>query len=803
MRKLGKIFAFLVGLIVVLAGVFYFYVGTLKPQYQDTVTLSGFTNDVRVVYDDFGIPHIYAENNSDAFKALGYVHAQDRLFQMEMLRRVGSGRLAEVFGKELANADNFFRTTGISDHCYQSAQNVKQHADSAWLQLANNYLEGINHFISVGTDPVEFKLAGIEKTPFTLEDLYYVVGYMTYSFDIAMKTDPLINDIHQRLGANYLNDLSFEYEDWQETIDGNDFSLNPSISTDSTSLTLSKSISSATENALSNLPIPPFRASNAWVVGSTKTKSGKVLFANDTHIGFSQPSVWFEAHIKTPDLNLYGNFLAGFPYPLVGHTDHHSWGLTMFLNDDLNLYKEQIENGNVYINGNWVPTVKKTDTIFIKGEEPFVIEREITPHGPIINPVHAQLKDQPPVAMSWAFLDFPMNALQAAHGFVFSDNIESFYKSASRLAAPGLNVMYGDVEDNIGWWAVAKLRKYREGLNSKLILDGSSGKDEILGYYSFDENPHAINPKEGFVYSANNQSISADSLIYPGYYYAGDRARAIKNALSSKNDWTVEETQELQRQHTSEKYAHYLSQLVLMVESSTAVEQQVLKQIQNWDGNHSKDAVAPTVFYKWIYHLMKEGLQDELGEEQFSIFMGTFLQKRSLPKLLQNDSSLWWDRVPTEKRELLADIAQLSFSTTVQQLTQEWGENPASWQWGKAHTLTHEHQFTKANPQLSSWLNVGPFDVNSGDEVLNKLSFSLNGDKVLKVTAGPAMRIVLDYANWENSVSINPTGQSGNPLSEFYQDQAQLFADEKYRKQRMNDQDINESKTYEMLIKSK
>ena len=801
MKKIIRILAGLVFLLLAVVVVFYFYVDTLRPQYEGEVSLEGFSEDVEVYYDEYGIPHIYAQSNEDAFQALGYVHAQDRLFQMEMLRRVGSGTLSEAFGEDMIPVDKFFRITGITEHCRQSAKQFMNAKDSAWQKLAFEYVKGINQFIAVGPDPVEFKLAGLEKTPFTVEDLYFIVGYMTYSFDHALKTDPLVHDIYHRLGPNYLNDLSHHFEDWHETIDGNDYLL-PN-SKDSSHLSLSNALSTAANRAMAQLPIPPFRASNAWVVGPQKSKSGKVLFANDTHIGFSQPSVWYEAHLETPNLRLYGNFLAGFPYPLIGHTEHHAWGLTMFLNDDLDLYKEEIKNNQVKFNNEWVNLTERTDTILVKDGEPVILNHRVTPHGPLINETSEALKKEAPVALSWTFLDFPMEAMQVAHGFTFSKDMDEFYSHASRLAAPGLNIMYGDEDGNIGWWATAKLRKRPEHVNSKLFLNGANGNDEIQGYYSYSENPHAINPEAGYVYSANNQSISADSMIYPGYYYSGDRAKVIQTALSAKDDWDVETIQELQTYHRSPTYPENGRLLLKHIHPEGKTEQAVYDLLNQWSGSHDTADVAPTVYYKWIYHLLEQGLADDLGNQQFEELMGTFLQKRSLPKLIQNDSSMWWDNQQTDQREFLEDIAQSSWKTAVQELQQEWGNQPNQWKWGKVHQLTHKHQFTKTSPELGPLLNVGPFAVNSGDEVINKLNFALNGDKILEVLGGPAMRIAIDFDDVENSKSILPTGQSGNPLSSHYRDQAEMFAKEQWRKQKMDADEIKTEGSKRLLIKSK
>tara|TARA_Y100000782_G_C10188738_1_gene268857 strand:- start:3349 stop:5730 length:2382 start_codon:yes stop_codon:yes gene_type:complete len=752
------------------------YLRSLKPTYDGNAALAGLSTTVEVTYDMTGIPHIAADNNADAFRALGYVHAQDRLFQMEMLRRVGSGTLAEILGKDVIDVDRFFRTAGIRQHCEENAKRFMNSKDSAFQQLAFAYLEGINTFIKNGPDPIEYKLAGVPKKEFDEKDLYYIIGYITYSFDAALRTDPLADKINRKLGTDYFNDLNTNFRPTQTVI--------PSMS-DTDSIVFSQ-LSTLTSNVFNKLPLPQFNASNAWVVSGNKTKSGKVLFSNDAHIGYAQPSVWFEAHLKTPDLNLYGNFLAGFPYPLIGHTNHHSWGLTMFLNDDLDLYRETIKEDSVLYKGKWTALEKRMEVIPVKGAENDTIEIITTPHGPIMNNVSKLLQETPPVAMSWTFIDTPMEALQVAYGFSFSKSMEEFYNAASRLSAPGLNVMYGDVDNNIGWWATAQLKIRPEHVHSKVILDGASGNDDILGYYTYEQNPHDINPERGYVYSANNQSLMPDSSLYPGYYYAGARGYAISRALEQKDDWDIDANKALITSSTSPVFPGNVNLLTKYIAPETELEKSALDIVQSWSGAHDTDNIAPTIYYKWIYYVLQEGMEDDLGETDFQNFLSTMMYLRSVPTLLQNDSSIWWDIQSTEQRETLADISQIAWKKAITKLTGDWGDNIHQWTWGKVHVVEHVHPFTQSAPFLSDFLNVGTYPLSGGEEVIDKESFRLSDDKIIYTKAGPSMRIIIDFADLENSVSVIPTGQSGNPFSPFYRNQAQLFVNHQFRSQMMH-----------------
>ena len=315
----------------------------LKPDYSGKKLLSSLEDEVEVYYDDYGIPHIYGKTDLDAFRALGFVHAQDRLWQMELLRRVGSGRLSEVFGKDLIETDKFFLNLGIDEASKKTVASVDRNKKS--IQLAEAYLDGINQFIAEGPTPIEFYLTGIDKTEFSLEDVYNTMGYMAFSFAMAHKTDPLLTNISNKLGPAYLTDLEITSSADLEWIKNYEPSSKDSIQ---------NTITASVTKALEKLDLPMFEGSNSWVIGPEKTKNAKVILANDPHIGFSQPSVWYEAHLETPTYSKYGYHMAGIPFALLGHNRDLAFGITMFENDDIDFYYEENnpENENQYATEN-------------------------------------------------------------------------------------------------------------------------------------------------------------------------------------------------------------------------------------------------------------------------------------------------------------------------------------------------------------------------------------------------------------------------------------------------------------------
>ncbi len=764
-----------------------------KPSYTGDRMLKELNKPVDVTYDQYGIPHIYGESNTDAFHALGYVHAKDRLFQMDVLRRIGSGRLSEFFGKDLVELDRFFKTLGTHRLAEETVRDIfENEQDQAYVQLATAYIEGINAYIQTGNASAEYTFLGVDPEPFTVTDLHYTVAYMSYSFAIALQEDPLVNKMYS-LGPNYAAAL-------EEHHDASYFHTLPNTY-EADSARADSAIMATLREVLNALPAPAFLGSNSWVISGEKTKSGKPIFANDTHIGFSQPSVWYEAHVKTPEIDLYGNFLAGFPFPLVGHTRSHAWGLTMFENDDMDLYAETLKEDSAIYKGQYVALKTREETIRVKDGETETFTVRVTSHGPIISDAHKLTGSVgEPLSVYWTLTKFPLRAPEVAYGFAFAQNINEFEANLEKLHAPGLNVMYGDEDGNIAWWATAKLMKRPKHVNSKRILDGATGNDEPLGWYAFKDNPHLVNPERGFVHSANNQpdSLAVDSLWYPGYYYHGSRSKAIELALEAKNDWDLAATQELLLNHKSPTYPGNAQVLLETLEPKNELEASAWQTLMNWDGSHHKDDSAPLLYYALTYYVLEGAMSDELDSLYFEEFLHSFYRLRSFPKFIRTEESPWWDNVNTPNKELRKDIVAQAFSKAIDAVVERYGSSPENWKWSDAHQVTHEHPLGKV-VVLDRLFNVGPYPVESGEEVINKLSFNLNPEVTYKVKAGPAMRIAIDFADVDAAVSINPTGNSGMVFTEWYKNQAEMYVNGDFRPMHMDSTQIEKPTKMKLL----
>jgi penicillin amidase len=787
MKNLKRFLLVTVSLFVLLALALAGYAFYLKPTYDGKLQLRNIQKETTVYFDDFGVPHIYANSENDAMTALGYVHAQDRLWQMELMRRIAPGRLSEMFGSKLLKTDTFFAGLGINENSEKAIAKLDKNSKEYQLSLA--YIDGINQYLDDGKTPIEFQILGIKKEKFTIKDVYNIFGYMSFSFAMAQKNDPLLTDIRDRWGVDYLKD----------------FGLDGSLGTtqiknfDGKSVEYAE-ISKSVTNLLEKSQVPAFIGSNSWVIAPNKTKNGKVIFANDPHIAFSQPCTWYEAHIDVPDYEIYGYYLAGTPFPLLAHNHNYAYGLTMFENDDVDFFQEEQNpnNKNQYktANGFQYYNIRK-ETIKVKDSADVVVEVRETQHGPVMNDLLVGIKGKKPIAMYWIFSQQTNQMLEAVYSLSHSKNLDDFRKGVSLIAAPGLNIMYGDAKGNIAWNTSGKLYKLDKSVNPNFILSGTNGIDDMKEFLDFSKNPHAINPSWNYIYSANNQPAAVDGYLYPGYYLPQDRAKRISGLLEPKNNWTKEDVGQMINDNTSSITPGIAKNLIaaLDLKSLSNNEKQAVEILKKWNGSNNVKDVAPTIYQKWIYRYLKNTFQDELGEADFKMLLTTHIVKQIIEPQSKNENSIWWDDVTTKnKKETRSEIINKSFHEGITALENQLGKEVNSWTWDRVHTMEHQHPLGQV-AALRGIFNVGPFNVPGSTEVINNLFFDFTDSGEYVVKGGPSTRRVIDFSDIENSMSILPTGQSGNPFSKHYNDQAEMYNTGKFRKMKLNKEEIIRTST--------
>jgi penicillin amidase len=787
MKLIKKILLVLLFLIVLIVIVGLSYLQYSKPEYEGDLTLGNINKETTVFFDDYGVPHIYADNQKDAMTALGYVHAQDRLWQMELMRRIAPGRLSEIFGSAALKTDMFFAGIGIDENSAKAVAQLDK--NSPTYILAQAYLDGINQYIAEGITPVEIRLLGIEQEKFTLKDVYNIFGFMSFSFAMAQKTDPLLTDIRDRFGMEYLKDFGIQGELGTQQLQSFQGKYKEY-----------SEISKSVANLLEKSPVPAFIGSNSWVIAGEKTKSGKVILANDPHIMYSQPGTWYEAHIVCPDYEIYGYYIAGTPFPLLGHNRDYAYGLTMFENDDVDFFQEEENPNNPkqyrtpegYKNYTYQQkNIKVNDSVDVK------LNVKTSKHGPIITGLLDGLKSNKSVAMHWIYTQQKNQILEAVYELSHAKNLESFHKSIELIHAPGLNIMYGDAKGNIAWITSGKLYKVDQSVNTNFILNGANGIDDKKAFLTFDKNPQAINPPWHYVYSSNNQPTPIDGYLYPGYYLPKDRATRIDGLLSPKNDWTKEEVSKMIVDNTSataQTISVTMTKRVNPAELSK-IEKEALTVLQTWKATHNLEDIAPTIYNKWIYFYLKNTFEDEFGEENFKLLLSTHIVKQMIEAQTQNANSPWWDNINTKgKKETQFEILTKSFKEAIASLENQLGSEVEQWKWEKVHQVTFQHPIGKL-PLFSKFFNIGPFEIAGSNEVIDNQLFIYTDEAVIPVKGGPSTRRIIDFSDIENSWSVLPTGQSGNPMSKHYSDQSELFVSGKFRKMKLNKKEIEATST--------
>ncbi|MES2581191.1 MAG: penicillin acylase family protein [Pseudomonadota bacterium] len=763
------------------------HIHTKQPVRSGSIALKQLQSPVKVSYDERGVPHIKAESEMDMYRALGYVHAQDRLFQMEMVRRLARGELAEILGPKLLETDKLFRTLGIRARADEMAAKITpaRPADMALI----SYLDGINQYQNSHPVPLEFDILKIPKRPFTPADTFAVTGYLAYSFAQAFKAEPALTHIRDKLGPNYLKTFDLDWHP-EGVINNN----SPALALDAKDWAGLGRLAQLSQDAMAAAGVPAFEGSNAWAISGKRTASGKPLLAGDPHIAFSAPSVWYEAHLTAPGYDLYGHYQALNPFALLGHNAQFGWSLTMFENDDIDLIAEKINPANpnqVSIKGQWVDLTTRTETIKVKGQDDVQLALRRSPHGPIISDAFKESFGTTPIAMWWAFLETDNPVMDAFYELNRANTREKARAASEKIHAPGLNVVWANTAGDIGFWAAARLPIRPAGVNPTFILDGSTGEADKNGFYNFSFNPQEENPARGYIVSANHQPKPSSGVPVPGYYTLPDRVQRLDDALRDPDKkWDTAAAQALQLNGGTGYGPRVLKDLLPVLKNVTTdpYEKAFLEPLQLWDGDYSRDSMAALLFTQLMYELAHAAMADEMGEAQFKNLLRTFALDIAMPRLVADANAPWWDNVNTKKVENRFETVRIAWVNTIKHLESVNGKDLLKWNWGTAHTLTHAHPLGQQKP-LDSLFNVGPFKVAGGREVPNNLNYNV-GPAPWPVRSGPSTRRVVDFAQPDKAVGINPVGQSGVLFDAHYSDQAEYFAEGIYKPQHLSAADV-------------
>lgn len=738
-----------------------------KPVYVGEAKLQNFPGEAKVFRDKYGIPHIEAESANAAYMALGYTMASDRLFQMELQRRVGKGELSEIFGSALVESDLFLRTLLLRKSAQDYLNANSKLAPEAWLEL-DAFLAGINAYIAENRLPIEFTILGFKPRPFERIDSIAFLYYMGFSFAEGIKSDSLFSILESELTGRVVSELFPRY----------DFEPNASIIESQPGLRLSAQNIKGNEvpgvlgflTALDKLEIPiqPLLGSNSWVLSGKRTASGGAVLANDPHIGLSNPGTWYEAHIKFPGYETYGYFLSILPFPLVGHNKEKAWGLTMLEQDDVNLYAETIVGDKSLFKNVAVPLVYLEESIPQKNGTSIKATIRSTPHGPLVTDFVKGYGGRP-LSLFWAQHHAINPLVEVLYLLGRANSLKEMEALGDLVVAPGLNISYADKNGNIAYFAIGKFPIVKG--NTRKILEGSTGESEVTGYLPFSQNPKLINPPGGIIATANNLVTSKPlpGIGMPeGNWQPPDRFLRIKSLLESKDVWTTEDLSKMQNDTYSSFAPEFLKiALEAIGEGEGGQEKAAIAILRDWNFQNEKDSKGALVYQVLFAETHKAVFKDELGEKYYTLY-GDFADSWiSFRYMMRHPESLFWDDKATVGiKETQKDQIRLAFKNTIRFLVKEVSSSPSLWVWDRLFKVKHPHPLGKV-PLLGKIFDLGPFPSMGGSEVINNLKYKLAlGD--FTAVAGPSKRRVIDYGNLANSRTQIPLGNSGHLGSPFY-----------------------------------
>ena len=748
----------------VIAG--WFWLRTSLPQTRGTVEVDAVAASVEIVRDENGVPHIFAATPEDAYAALGYVHAQDRLWQMETMRRLGAGRLSEIFGKTTVGLDRYSRTFGL----YRLAEAQVERLPPGDRRLLEAYARGVNAFLRSpsGALPPEFVLLRHEPENWRPADSLVWARIMAMRLSRNWGSELLRWRMSRRLTPAQIREL------WPDE-DG-DAPITLSDRVRAASLPLDRLAGAVPEEFTSA------DASNAWAVSGSHTGSGKPILANDPHLGFGAPILWYLAHLEAPGLSLTGATVPGVPLLILGHNSRIAWGMTTTGGDLEDLFLEDIDPGNPdrYLTPDGPkPFQRRTEEIKVRGEASLTLHLRETRHGPVISDLVDDAtgtagdttRDAQVVALASAALRDDDDTPRALLGMNRASDWPSFVEAARNFAAPQQNLFFADTAGDIGLISPARL-PVRRGGNGLAPVSGADAGHDWVGFVPFEALPRTHNPRSGFIVNANNRLVGAS---YP-YLITRDwdtswRAIRIEESLTRADEHAARDAAALQMD-TLSTAARSLMPLLLAAPAPSPRAAAAIELMRDWDFRMRRDRPEPLIYAAWVLHLMETIAADELG----SLFEEYGRARPGFLRAVLTRNRHWCDDVKTDRKESCDDRIASALDHALAGIARDQGDDMADWRWGKAHRADFVHRVFSRVPLIDRLIEM-TIETDGGDDTVNRGQSVGFGPSPHRHSHGAGYRAVYDLSDLARSRFSIATGQSGNPLSSHYRDQLERWRD--------------------------
>ncbi|MDQ2904307.1 MAG: penicillin acylase family protein [Chloroflexota bacterium] len=782
-----KTLAAAAGLAGVAGGTYYLLMRRPLPKTRGTLHLAGLHEEVDVITDRYGVPHIYARNEDDLFFAQGYIHAQERLWQMDFNRRVGSGRLSEIFGEIAIEADRFSRRLGMHRASAAEADRLSEHNKRA----LDAYALGVNRFIEGGKLPIEFTILRFKPDPWRSADSIQWAKMMGWNLCGNWETEVIRARIIARIGPERAARLESGYDPKHPLI------VPPGVAYQGVNLGLLEQYEEL--KLLSGFGM--LGASNNWVVDGSMTVTGSPILCNDPHLGQAAPSIWYECHLVAGDIDVIGASFPGSPGVVIGHNQNIAWGVTNAVSDVEDLYIEKFNPQNPLqyeYQGAWEEAQVVREEIKVKGaKQPVIEEVRITRHGPILTHIprasvphvvggsNGAHEEQPqpeelPLALRWTGLE-QCNILSAVQKMNRATNSEEFREALRDWDVPPQNVVYADKSGNIGYVMAGAIPVRARG-QALLPVPGWTGEYEWTGLIPFEELPQTYNPEQHFIVTANNRVVTDD---YPYYitheWLNGYRAQRIRDLLTSKPRLALSDMAAIQ----SDQYslpAEEIVPRVIQLQPETPIAVAALEVLRAWNYVLAPESAGAAIYATFLHKLERIVFSAMLGDDETLVYnylgMGSTIlalqngyASRTRPlliRLLTERNDAWFadSAIPNGPRSWDAAIAS-AFHAAVTDLHEKLGLDVARWHYGDIHRMTYNHPLGAVKP-LDRIFNRGPYGVGGDIDTVN-MGATLPRQPETVVTV-PSFRQIVNLADLNASLSGHAPGQSGHPASKHYDD---------------------------------
>jgi penicillin amidase len=761
LKKLALVICLIIlGFLLFFPGYFFFS----KPKYKGKVSLERLQGEVKIITDRWGVPHIYAENETDIFFACGYIHANERMWQMDLTRRSGYGRLSELFGESLIERDKYVRVMGLKEAALRDYEKIP--AEVKDILVA--YSQGVNAWLDSRKWkwPPEFSLLRYRPEPWSPMDSLIIKQVMAMLLSTDFPSEVVRSNLVYRVGQDRALQIL------EEGVEP------PSFQAEKASL-----------SRLMDIVYP--QQSNNWVLSGDRTISGKPLLANDPHLEINLPPVWYEMHLQCPSINVIGVTIPGLPWVIIGHNDAIAWGVSNSTVDVQDLYIEKFNEARdmYWEKDGWESLTKKEEVILIKGsKEPERLEVLWTSRGPVISPHIVESVN--PISLKWTSHEGD-RVVEAGYLLNKAKNWDDFAAALSLFDTPSQNFGYADKNNNIGYYLGGKI-PLRNKEAALFPFPSWRGGGDWQGYLEENQKPNLYNPEDGMIITANQNILPDDFPFYVSVDWdAPFRARRIKELLLQTEKHSVLSLRSLQGDVYSKK-GELFYPFIRQITGATGKLKQALDILQDWDlqmdaGN------APALYATFMNYLPEEIFQDELGED-FRSFDAFFRRKMAgTLRILSDPDSLWFDNRETPDIEKREDVIKHALLTAYNRLDWLHGSSD-NWDWSEINAIRYQHPLGRIF--LFRFFNLDSHPSNG-----NAFTVKVNYVTPHKTSWSASYRQIIDLSDWDKSICVITSGQSGHFMSRFYDNQAPLWLGGEYHPMIFTREGVEQNSAGTLLLK--